>query len=291
MILVTGAAGKTGRSIVQALAERELAVRVLVRHPDQLPGLKALGADQVLVGDLRIFEEVTQAVEGVRKIYHVPPNMSLDEVKIGENVINAARSSGVEHFVYHSVLKPQVEAMPHHWKKMLVEEQLIQSGLPYTILQPAAYMQNLLAYWTSILEEGIYRVPYPAETRLSLVDLQDVAEVAAKVLSEDGHQFAIYELVGTGGYSQIEVADLLSQELERKVDVDRIPLEEWAEGAHSVGLGEYEVETLVKMFVYYSNYGFEGNSKVLSLLLGRPPATLRDFIRLTRDRHLEEKKA
>ena len=46
MILVTGAAGKTGRSIVQALAERELAVRALVRHPDQLPGLKALGADQ-----------------------------------------------------------------------------------------------------------------------------------------------------------------------------------------------------------------------------------------------------
>jgi uncharacterized protein YbjT (DUF2867 family) len=150
-------------------------------------------------------------------------------------------------------------------------------------------MQNLLAYWTSIMDEGIYRVPYPAETRLSLVDLQDVAQAAVKVLSEDGHQFAIYELVGTTGLSQSEVADLLSQELERKVKVSRIPLEEWAEGARSIGLGEYEVATLIKMFVYYSEYSFEGNSKVLSWLLGRSPGTLQEFIRRTRDRHRREK--
>ena len=58
----------------------------------------------------------------------------------------AARRAGIRHLVYHSVLHPQVEAMPHHWQKMRVEEQLFAAGLPYTILQPAAYMQNVLAH-------------------------------------------------------------------------------------------------------------------------------------------------
>ncbi len=67
-----------------------------------------------------------------------------------------------------------------------------------TILQPTAYMQNILAGWRSIVEDGIYRVPYPIDTRISLVDLRDVAEAAARVLTEDGHVGATYELVGTG---------------------------------------------------------------------------------------------
>ena len=63
-------------------------------------------------------------------VYHVCPNVSPDEIAIGRVSIAAARSAGVEHFVYHSVLHPQTEAMPHHWLKLRVEEALITSGLP-----------------------------------------------------------------------------------------------------------------------------------------------------------------
>ena len=66
--------------------------------------------------------------------------------------IRAAQSAGVERFVYHSVLHPQVEIMAHHWQKMRVEEQLFESGLSFTILQPAAYMQNVLAGWDGRFE-------------------------------------------------------------------------------------------------------------------------------------------
>jgi uncharacterized protein YbjT (DUF2867 family) len=204
--------------------------------------------------------------------------MSPDELEIGRIVIDAAVSSGVEHFVYHSVLKPQIQAMPHHWNKMLVEEQLIQSGLPYTILQPAAYMQNILAHWDTILNKGIFPVPYPADARLSLVDLSDVAQAAANILTEAGHKFATYELVGTSSLSQTEVANILSEQLVRPVKVSIVPLDQWAAQARAAGLGEYQVATLVKMFEYYQNTGFEGNTKVLSWLLGRPPVSLQDFI-------------
>ncbi len=285
MILVTGSAGKTGRSVVQALVEKGIPVRACVHHPDQVDVLKALGAGEVLVGDMRSVEDMRQAATGVNGVYHIPPNMSPDEVQLGTIIISAAQSAGVEHFVFHSVLKPQVQAMPHHWNKMLVEEQLIQSGLPYTILQPAAYMQNILAYWESITKDGIYPLPYPADTLMSLVDLDDIAQAASIVITEKGHQFAIYELVGTGAISQNEVAAALSQELQRPVEVSSVSLDQWAEKAHQAGLGAYQIETLLDMFTFYRQFGLQGNTRVLSWLLGRDPGSLQEFIRRSRSRY------
>jgi uncharacterized protein YbjT (DUF2867 family) len=289
MILITGSAGKTGRSVIKALVEREVSVRALVRRPDQVSLVKALGTQQVLVGDMRSPQIIQQAVQGVQAVYHICPNMSADELPIGINVIDSARSAGVEHFGYHSVLKPQVRSMPHHWNKMLVEEHLIESRMPYTILQPAAYMQNLAAHWESFVHDGIYPVPYPAGTRLSLVDLLDVAQVVAIVLTEPGHRFATYELVSTEGLSQTQVADILSQQLERRINVVTIPVEQWRQQAEAAGLGNYQVETLLKMFSYYEQYGFEGNSNVITWLLGHPPGSLQAFIQhLIEAKHLNQ---
>ena len=279
MILITGSAGKTGRSVLRALVEKEIPVRALVHRPDQIQAVASIGAQDVIVGDMNSQAIMEQAAQGVQALYHICPNMNPDEIAIGQNVIAAARSAGVEHLVFHSVLKPQIEAMPHHWNKMRVEELLIGSQLPYTILQPAAYMQNIIVHWERIISEGIYPVPYPADTRLSLVDLADVAQAAAIVLTEPGHRFATYELVSSEGRTQIEIAAVLSRELERPVQVTQVPIDDWCQQAYAAGMGDYQVKTLVAMFHYYQDYGFLGNSKVLTWLLNRPPATLEGFIK------------
>ncbi len=277
MILVSGAAGKTGRAVIRALAAREEAVRGLVRRPEQVELVEKLGAREAVVGDMRDRAVMEQAVRGVRAVYHICPNVSPDEVAIGRIGIAAARSAGVERFVYHSVLHPQIEVMPHHWLKMRVEEQLFESGLAYTILQPVAYMQNVLAQWEHILERGVYPVPYPAQTRLGMVDLEDVAEAAAIVLTEAGHAGAIYELAGEA-LSQVEVAAVLSEQLGRPVRVEVVSLDAWERRARAAGLGEYQVATLLKMFRYYERFGFGGNSRVLGWLLGRVPGAFADFV-------------
>ncbi|MGD2040728.1 MAG: NmrA family NAD(P)-binding protein [Anaerolineae bacterium] len=278
MNLVTGAAGKTGRAVIQALARRGQAIRGLAHRPEQVEPLQALGAHEVATGDLRAEATVARAMHGIRAVYHICPNMSPEEISIGQVAMRAARAAGVELFVYHSVLHPQVEAMPHHWLKMRVEEQLFESGLPYTILQPAAYMQNVLAHWERIATEGIYPVPYPAETRLSMVDLEDVAEAAAAVLTEPGHVGAIYELAGPGALTQTEVARVLSQQLGRTVVAEVVPLDVWRQQAQSSGLGDYALDTLQAMFRYYGRYGFVGNSNVLGTLLDRPPTGFAAFV-------------
>jgi NAD(P)H dehydrogenase (quinone) len=278
MILVTGAAGKTGRAIIRALAAKGEAVQALVHRPEQTRLVEELGAQKVVVGDLRDPVTMGQATQGVRAIYHICPNVSPDEVVIGQVAISAARSAGVGQFVYHSVLHPQTEAMAHHWLKLRVEEQLFESGLCYTILQPSVYMQNVLAHWDRILRQGIYPVPYAAQTRLGMVDLEDVAAAAAVVLSEPGHAGATYELAGEEVLSQMEVAAILSQALGRPVRTKVIPLEAWKREAVASGLTEYQIETLISMFRYYERYGFWGNSRVLGWLLRRPPTAFATFV-------------
>ncbi len=279
MILVTGAAGKTGRAVLRALAARGAAVRALVHRPEQVATAEALGARDAVVGDMGDDGTMRAALRGTRAVYHICPNMHLGEVAIGETAIAAARDAGVAHFVYHSVLHPQVEAMPHHWLKMRVEERLFESGLAYTILQPAAYMQNVLGQWDAVVGQGVYAVPYAVGTRLSLVDLDDVAEAAAIVLTEPGHEGATYELAGPQAPTQKQVANILGQQLGRTVHAQAVPLEEWERGARAAGLGDYQVETLLKMFRYYEQHGFEANPRVLGWLLGRPPTTFAAFVR------------
>jgi NAD(P)H dehydrogenase (quinone) len=238
----------------------------------------SLGAQDVVVGDMCIRAVLEQAVEGVQSVYHICPNMSPYEFALGEMITQVARRAGVTHFVYHSVLHPQTEAMPHHWHKLRVEEHIFETGLPYTILQPAAYMQNVLAGWESIVKQGVYRVPYALETRLGMVDLEDVATVAAKVLTESGHQGAVYELSGAEALTQIEVAAELSRGLGRPVQVELLSLGEWERGARAAGLGDYQVETLIKMFHYYEQYGLWGNPNTLTWLLGCQPTTFSAFV-------------
>lgn len=278
MILVTGAAGKTGRAVLQALSGRGEILRALVHRHDQVSLVEALGAGEVVVGDMLSRSTFDEAVREVRAVYHIPPNVHPDEIVIGKNVIAAARAAGVEQFVFHSVLQPQLEAMPHHWKKLRVEEALIQSGLSFTILQPAAYMQNILSQWENIYHKGSYAVPYPGETRLSMVHLDDVAQAAAVVLSEPGHTGATYELVGVHAISQDEVAALLSQKLKRHVRVTVTSLDDWERRARESGLGDYQVATLIKMFRYYAHYDFEGNPRVLSWLIGRSSTSFEAFV-------------
>jgi len=281
MILVTGAAGKTGQAVIKALVARRQPVRALVRRDEQTQTVKSLGAEEAIVGDMRDATALKRAAQGVHAIYHICPNVSPEEIQIGKTAIAAAREAGVERFVFHSVMHPQTEAMTHHWNKLRVEEALFESGLAYTILQPSSYMQNVLGGWKAIVERGVYTVPYTVEAHMSMVDLDDVAQAAAVVLTEPGHLGATYELAGPEVLTQTQVAEILSKHLKRPVRAEQITIEAWTLQARASGMGEYQIETLTKMFHYYDRSGFWGNPHTLSQLLGRTPSKFDAFVERT----------
>jgi len=294
--LITGAGGKTGRTLIKALSKVE-SVCAFVHREEHVSVLKPLGAEKVIVGDMNDESAIGSAMQGVRSVYHICPNMNPDEVGIGMLVIAAARESGVEHFVYHSVLHPQTEKMNHHWQKLRVEEMIFESGLSFTILQPAPYMQNLLAGWKSIVEDGVLHVPYSVNSQFSFVDLEDVAEAAKIVLTQPNHLNATYELVGTLPMSHVDLAEIFSHVLNRHVRAEKEEIRDWrlrapekhrdysersSEGTQlkrALRMSEYAIENLVKMFEYYDKWGLTGNLNVLRWLLKREPISLEMFIR------------
>lgn len=275
MILITGASGKTGRALIKDLSNFE-SVCAFVHHDGHVSGLKSLGAERVIVGDLRDESALRSAMQDVRTIYHICPNMNPDEAGIGKRVISEAQKAGVEHFVYHSVLHPQTEKMYHHWQKMRVEEMVFESGIPFTVLQPAPYMQNFLAIWKSIVEDGVLHVPYSVQSRFSFVDLEDVAEAARLVLTEPNHDNSIYEIIGTRPMSHVDAAEIFGRVLNKNVRAEREEIRDWKLRAGD--MSEYALENLVKMFEYYDQWGLSGNPNVLMWILKREPVSLELFI-------------
>jgi uncharacterized protein YbjT (DUF2867 family) len=284
MILLTGAGGKTGRTLIKVLARFETLCAFVYRE-EHIPAMKSLGAEKVVVGDLHDASAVHAAMQAVRAVYHVCPNMSPDELEIGRTVLGEARKAGIERFIYHSVLHPQTEKMNHHWQKMRVEEMIFESGLPFTVLQPAPYMQNLLANWESMVKDGVLRIPYSTHAKFSFIDLEDVAEVARVVLTESGHDNAIYELAGTPPKSHVEVAEIFERALGRDVRTEKEEIREWR--LRTKGLSEYALQNLVRMFEYYDQWGLAGNPNALRWLLKREPTSLEAFV----ERTVKEKNA
>ena len=275
MILVTGAGGKTGQAVIRALAARGEAVRALVRRREQIDQARVVGAVEVDAGDLLDPGSLGSIFAGMRAVYHIGPNAHPAEAEIGNNVISAAQEAEVLHFVMHSVLHPQIQAMPHHWNKLMVEERLIISQIGFTILQPASYMQNVRGAWSSILE-GEFPVPYPTDARFSPVDLADVAQLAAEVLSVPGHEGAIYELAGPELLSPAQMARQMSDVLGKSVEAVEISRDQWRQ---DTSLDSARADILLKMFEYYAEHGFRGNPRVLAGLLGREPTTFRQYLR------------
>jgi NAD(P)H dehydrogenase (quinone) len=285
MILLTGAAGKTGKAILQVLTKCGKAVKALVFRPDQILTVKTLGAKEVVVGDITDAEIVRSAFQNVDTVYFICPNVHPDEIAIGKLIIESALKAGTKHFVYHSVLHPQIEDMPHHWNKLRVEEYLINSGLPFTILQPTVYMQNILVNWNNIITSGRYQNPYSIESRITYVDLDDLANAAAIILNDSldnkiqpGHFGATYEIAGMQALSHMEIAAILSQKLNRPVRAEYISTKVWKNKASQSGLGAYQTDALVKMFNYYDRYGLMGNAHSLGMLLNRLPTSFEQFI-------------
>jgi uncharacterized protein YbjT (DUF2867 family) len=167
--------------------------------------------------------------------------------------------------------------MAHHWEKLHVEELLFESGLPFTILQPAPYMQNMLSSWKSIVDDDVLRVPYSIYSPFSFIDLADLAEAATIVLSEPGHRNAIYELAGTLPVTPVELADVFSHVLGHPVRAEQEEIAAWK--IRAGGIGEYALENLVRMFEYYDRWGLAGNPNVLRWILKKEPAALEIFIR------------
>ena len=218
-VAVIGGHGKTGRAVSSALAE---------------VGVEAvpLGRDE--------WSDLAVAVSGCSAAYLIAPNLHPDEPAYVAAALAALTAAGVPRVVYHSVASPYAPAMPHHLGKAVSEDLVRRSGLAWTVLQPGAYLQNL------DLGSSV-EVPYSPDVSFGFLDLADLGVVAARVLTEDGHVGATYELA-TRVATVHELAAEAGVEVRQVADPSTHP---W----------------LSAMFAYYDEHGLPAGTRVLAMLL------------------------
>jgi uncharacterized protein YbjT (DUF2867 family) len=277
-VLVAQASGKTGRLIVAGLAKRGATVLALVHRESARDELERLGASEVMVGDMFDESVLAGAMRQAGQVMLISPPMHPKEADAVASAVRLAPTAGVDRIVYYSALHPLLADVPHHGRKLIAERTLVESGLTYTVLQPGRYMQQLNAIWKQVSAEGVHSMPFSASAPFTLVDVADVAEVAAKVLTEPGHERATYQLAGPELLSQDDCAQILSDLVGKPVRAIAKPHDQFVAEAKAAGMPDYRLETMTAMNAHYDAHGLAANCNVLRWLLGREPTTFAQFV-------------
>jgi uncharacterized protein YbjT (DUF2867 family) len=270
VIVVTAAGGQTGAAVVRALWSQGRQVRAVVGGSRPHPELAALAGD-LAVANLRDVAAVEPLLDGADALYLIWPNFDPDEAAGATALLAAAARAGVGRVVYHSVLRPQVRSMPHHAAKDRAEEALDISGLPWRVLQPCAYADNLDGQFAEAASTGLFRSPWGLTRAQSLVDLRDVADAAVALLTQGGLDGGTFEAAGPEPLTAPRIAELFAVRLGREVTaVDAAP-----DGPVP---DEYAARCRRLMFDHYRAHGFTGSPRVLEALLGRPARTFAEHL-------------
>jgi uncharacterized protein YbjT (DUF2867 family) len=272
MILVIGAGSRTGRELVRLLCGIGEPVRNLAR-----PGGPVLGPEAV-VGDLADPAALDRAMTGVTKVFLLSA-AAPDELAWHRNAIAAAGRAGVSLLVRSSILgaDPASPArfIANHGK---ADRHLRESGIPYVILRPNFYAHNVSALWPpAISGDGSYYAP-AGEARISMTDARDVAAVAARALTEDGHAGKAYDITGPEALSHAEACAKLGAVLGRPVRY--VPVDDAAarSAMREAGLGGWLTDGLIELYQDYRRSGTSGYaaqvSDAVQKVTGKPPRSL-----------------
>lgn len=275
MILVVGATGTTGGAVLRELLAAGAPVRGLTRSEERALKLRALGAEAA-VGDLGDPASLAGALRGVERMYLVSP---FDERGPAweRNALAVAEQAGVYHCVKLGIIG-QSSSSPLRIGRGHAEvtEALQGSSLRWTVLMPAGFMQTLLAAAPTVAE-GRYFSSL-GDARVAHVDARDVGAVAARALSEEGHENCSYTLTGPEAVSNDEVAAVLGEVVGHPVEHVRLADEQVADALRQAGVPEWNAEALVELWRDVYRAGLAATvAPDVEALLGRPATSLRRF--------------
>ena len=278
MILITGATGTTGRGVVEEL--RRLGaegVRALVRDPARAGFIREAGFETV-AGDFERPETLGAALEGVERALLLTPPTPYT-VSHHREFIMAAAQAGVRHIVKLSAFGADADAPEGFGRWHGQSENLLKtSGLQWTILRPNFFMQNLLGQARQIAATGSIYQPL-GDARASFIDTRDIAAVAARALTEEGHGEQTYTLTGPEALSYHDVAAKLSEATGRSINYVPVSPEQFRAGALGAGLPEWLVSALERLNETFLSGEAAEVTDAVRRVGRKEPTTLEQFAR------------
>jgi uncharacterized protein YbjT (DUF2867 family) len=281
MILVTGSPGNIGTPLAQQLLEQGRKIRLMVRNPkkeDQVVAdLRSRGAE-VVQGDFSDPASLPPCFTGVESAFLLVP-VAQETAEWKGDFIRAAKQNGVARIVNLSVSgassNSPVALFRWHWE---AEQTLEASGLAWTHLQPTDLARyNIRSNLPTVQAQGAFYSTI-GEGKVAMVDEEDVAEVAAKILTEDGHEGKKYVLTGPRALSYPDVADALAKKLGKSVKYIDIDPAQAKQAMIGVGMPDWVADFVNDLRELEKSGGASGPTQDIQKLLGRQPRALEAII-------------
>ncbi|MET0404851.1 MAG: NmrA/HSCARG family protein [Cystobacter sp.] len=259
-VLVTGATGQQGGAVARMLLSRGHRVHALVRSPDsaQAKSLEQLGA-QLVPGDFEEVDTLEHAMRGMDAVFAMATPFAEEglegEVRHGRHLLEAAKIARVPHFVYSSVAGgDHPTGVPHFETKLVLEEELRRSTLPYTILAPVFFMENFLGpMFSQRLHEGVLAIPLPPHRGLQMIALKDFAAFTTWAMENPEDVIGRRIELASDEVTGEQAAALITYVSGHKLHYEEVPLE--AVGSRN--------EDLERMYAWLQTEGYHVDSTLL----------------------------
>lgn len=278
MITISGSTGTIGRELVRLLSAAGVDTRAIARHPGKTAPLPHVTWVQADLGDVIRLE---RTLAGTTRLFLLTGNEP-DFARVQIDAIRAAERLGVEHVVKLSALGASDHSTSaigrEHWQ---VEQALLSARLQWTILRPHAFMQNWLGdVAASARTEGVIYAPID-DGRVPFIDTRDIAAVAAEVLLQPAeHAGKKYVLTGGAAVGYADLAAALTEAIGRTIRYQPISMEEARSHLAARGVAAPAIDAMLAIAAYQKAGGPTATvSPTVERLLGRPPRTIRDFVR------------
>lgn len=269
-ILVTGASGNVGGALARILADAGHAVRAAGTTPRSLAHGTTFARLDFL--DPATFEP---ALRGVRRVFLMRPPQLADAKRQFQPFIDAMGRAGVEQVTFLSLIGAEHNRLVPH---RTIEDLLRASGLGWTLLRCGFFMQNLSTTHRDEIRDRNEIIAPAGGGRTAFIDVRDIAEVAARTLTEQGHAHRAYPLTGEEALDYAEVAGLLSVALARPIAYRYPSLPRFVRHSRAVGRGAAYTAVMAAIYTT-TRLGMAATiTPDARRLLGRPPRTMRSFV-------------
>jgi NAD(P)H dehydrogenase (quinone) len=282
-ILVMGATGQVGGALIPLLAANST---VQVVAAARNPGKAAkLGVPSVHL-DLDDFSTFAPALEGVDRVF-MATGYTVDMLRQSKDLVNCAKRASVKQIVHLGACGDDDTRVAHYGWHQFIERYIASSGVTFTHLRPEIFMQNLLGYGgESYVTQGVIR-HYVGSARLSWVDCDDVAAVAAACLTDPQKHASITYRLGYEAKTYYELAELFSGVIGQPFTYEPRPPSEFLQNVLAAGAEPAYMKCVFDSYTDLTNGADLRSDEVFEnfpQITGGSPLTLADFARRHADR-------
>lgn len=263
VILVTGSTGKQGGAVARHLLKDGWSVRALARDISKKEALKLkdLGAE-LFQGDMNSIESLEKGMRGVYGVFSVQNfwEHGYDgELTQGKNVADAAKKSGVKHFLYTSVGGAERNTkLPHFDVKFELEKYMKSLGLPLTIIRPVFFMENFSAWFKPTEADGklTLAMAMKSDTKLQMIATEDIGVIAVKIFNNPGKYIGEEIEIAGDELTMVQVAEIYKKVTGKETVFSELPLDVLKSSSKEVG----------EMFGWFIEKGYESDLKKMKEL-------------------------